>query len=229
VKRSARPISSPDDPLVCVTPVDGRGLFFSDVRTLEKFSIKGQHFDFFTFLGGGALAEQWSRTGAAVALIRLNPSDYHRYHAPCDSVVRAAHWHGTRVHDAQGSANWMGLPRLHENQRLIVELEAQLAPGVTLPVLFVAVGADRVGTCKFTSKVGAHLRKGYDEIGHFAFGGSTVLVLFPPGSIRFDDDLLDFTQRNIETKCLQGMHIGTFHLDAAKQLAAAHAPTDSPQ
>ena len=45
------------------------------------------------------------------------------------------------------------------------------------PVMVVAVGATVVGSIHFTAGVGTHLNKG-DELGFFAFGGSTVLTLF---------------------------------------------------
>ena len=44
-------------------------------------------------------------------------------------------------------------------------------------VMVVAVGATVVGSILFTKGVGATVSKG-EELGYFAFGGSTVLTLF---------------------------------------------------
>jgi len=45
--------------------------------------------------------------------------------------------------------------------------------------------------------------------GWFAFGGSTILLLFKPETIRFDNDLLRNTKRNTETLVRVRTHIGT--------------------
>lgn len=68
-------------------------------------------------------------------------------------------------------------------------------------VCFVAVGATMVGSIVFTKKTGDNIVKFYflcnlsqtirgDEVGYFAFGGSTVLLLFEKGKIKLDADLL---------------------------------------
>jgi phosphatidylserine decarboxylase len=44
-------------------------------------------------------------------------------------------------------------------------------------VIVVAVGATIVGSIRHTAPVGSTVAKG-DELGYFAFGGSTVLTLF---------------------------------------------------
>lgn len=62
-----------------------------------------------------------------------------------------------------------GLPLLHENERLVIEL-------VDSPVgdaLYIPIGACHVGSCNVTAEVGKKLTKGIDEVGHFAFGEST--------------------------------------------------------
>lgn len=45
---------------------------------------------------------------------------------------------------------------------------------------------------------GAQVRRG-DELGYFAYGGSTVVVLFPPGLVAFDDDLRKNSEVPVET------------------------------
>lgn len=50
--------------------------------------------------------------------------------------------------------------------------------------------ADRqVGSIVFTGEVGHTYDKG-DELGYFAFGGSTVIALFGPAALAIDSDLL---------------------------------------
>ncbi len=44
-----------------------------------------------------------------------------------------------------------------------------------------------------------------DEHGYFAFGGSTILVLFEPDRIVFDKDLVVNSEKPIEVLCLVGV------------------------
>lgn len=48
----------------------------------------------------------------------------------------------------------------------------------------------QVGSIVLTAQEGQRYEKG-DEMGYFAFGGSTTIALFQEGSIEFDSDLLE--------------------------------------
>lgn len=52
-----------------------------------------------------------------------------------------------------------------------------------------AVDVVQVGSIVFTAEVGDEYQKG-DELGYFAFGGSTVIVLFGADALAIDGDLL---------------------------------------
>lgn len=54
-----------------------------------------------------------------------------------------------------------------------------------LPVAFVAIGALLVGSIVWTNggQPGATVKRG-EELGYFAYGGSTIVALFPPGVIK---------------------------------------------
>src|SRR5271156_3201962 len=62
-----------------------------------------------------------------------------------------------------------------QNKRSILQLHTDHAKA---PVLIVAIGALLVGSIAWTVKEGDKVSKG-DELGYFAYGGSTVIVLFP--------------------------------------------------
>ena len=71
-------------------------------------------------------------------------------------------------------------------------------------VLYVSIGATMVGSIVITeSAVGSTMRKG-DEHGYFAFGGSTILVVFQPNRVLFDSDLLDTSSRASESLVRMG-------------------------
>ena len=46
------------------------------------------------------------------------------------------------------------------------------------------------------------------EKGYFKFGGSTLVLLFGRGRVRFDDDLVHNSAKDLETRVLFGSAIG---------------------
>lgn len=46
------------------------------------------------------------------------------------------------------------------------------------------------------------------QVGYFEFGGSTIVVLFPPGAVKFDEDLLANSNNSLETLVRMGTRIG---------------------
>src|SRR5687767_9272763 len=82
------------------------------------------------------------------------------------------------------------------------------------PFQFPALNHRRKTTCLTSSRIherwknpGAEIKKG-DEIGHFQFGGSSIIVAFQPGRIKFDQDLLDLSLQRIQVSVEVGMSLG---------------------
>ena len=71
-----------------------------------------------------------------------------------------------------------------ENKRVGVLIESETFGAVQ----FVAIGATSVGSIRFTVEQGSKVKKG-DELGYFAFGGSTVITLVPKGLLSLDGDV----------------------------------------
>ena len=95
IKPSKRPIAQQWDESTVVAPADARLITFQTVRTeantLNKFWIKGEQFTLPKLLdvedeSAEAIAE-WDR--AAMAIFRLAPQDYHRYHAPVSGRIKS--------------------------------------------------------------------------------------------------------------------------------------------
>lgn len=57
-------------------------------------------------------------------------------------------------------------------------------------------------------KEGAVIKKG-DEIGLFQFGGSSIIVAFEKGRIKFDEDLESVSRRRIMIDVEVGMSLGS--------------------
>jgi len=74
-------------------------------------------------------------------------------------------------------------------------------------VAYVAIGAMMVGSIVLTTQSGQSVER-MDEHGYFAFGGSTIVVLFEPNAIQFDEDLVRSSKEQIEMLVKVGMRIG---------------------
>lgn len=64
-----------------------------------------------------------------------------------------------------------------------------------------------VGSIKTTVEEGQEVKRG-EEFGYFAFGGSTIVVLFERGTVEWDEDLLVNGKASLETLVRVGMGIG---------------------
>lgn len=65
-------------------------------------------------------------------------------------------------------------------------------------------------TCRINEEwrePGAKIQKG-DEVGIFQFGGSSIIVAFEKGRIRFDDDLTMMSKKAIAVDVEVGMSLG---------------------
>ena len=73
-----------------------------------------------------------------------------------------------------------------------------------LPIAFVAIGALLVGSIKFTVEEGQQVKRG-EELGYFAYGGSTVVAVYPKGLVKFDEDLTANSRKKLETLMKVGL------------------------
>ena len=92
---------------------------------------------------------------------------------------------------------------LSQNKREITELQTSNFG----KVLFIEVGATFVGSIHHTFSPNEAYAKG-DEKGYFSFGGSSLILLFEPGRIQFDQDLIEASAGKLEVKALMGQSLG---------------------
>lgn len=100
-----------------------------------------------------------------------------------------------------------------ENSRAILPIESPIFG----TVMYIPIGATLVGSINFTIHEGQNVNKG-DELGYFAFGGSTVIVLFKRGTITFDSDILFNSRKPIETLVKMGYRIGAHPSSITEEL-----------
>jgi phosphatidylserine decarboxylase len=174
---------------------------FENIDKCDGFFIKGVKFDLREFLLDDALYEQFKQ--GSMAIIRLAPCDYHRFHFPFNCVPQGS----SSIDGTLYSVNPMALKQdigiLTRNKREKTLLQTKLFG----QVLYVEIGATCVGTIHQTFVPQEPYAKG-DEKGYFSFGGSCLVLLFEPRTIQFDQDLLEASLKHTETRCLMGQTLG---------------------
>ncbi|ACZ32726.1 phosphatidylserine decarboxylase [Chlamydia pneumoniae LPCoLN] len=199
LKPEARPIVGGKE--VFITPVDGRYLVYPNVSEFDKFIVKSKAFSLPKLLGDHELTKLYAH--GSIVFARLAPFDYHRFHFPCDCFpqkTRCVNGALFSVHPLAVKDNFI---LFCENKRTVTVLETEQFGNV----LYLEVGAMNVGSIVQTFSPNQTYPKG-DEKGFFAFGGSTVILLFLPNAIRFDNDLLKNSRMGFETRCLMGQSLG---------------------
>ncbi|MBU6383206.1 MAG: phosphatidylserine decarboxylase [Verrucomicrobia bacterium] len=197
LKPEARPIVK--DPRVLAMPADGRYLVYP---TFDRFVIKGQTFSLYEFLQSRADCSRYAE--GSMAIVRLCPSDYHRFHFPCDGVPTKARLINGSLFSVNPMALRKRLSILAENKRMITEIDTDHFG----TMLYIEIGATAVGTIRQTFLPARKVKKG-EEKGYFEFGGSCIVLLFEKHRIVFDADLLRNTEQGLETRANFGESLGT--------------------
>lgn len=202
LKPGARPIDSPDDKSVVVSAADSRLTVFDSIDSATKLWIKGKNFNLENLFKDKELADKFQ--GGSLAIFRLAPQDYHRFHSPVDGKVVSIKEIPGDYYTVNPMAVKTSLDVFTENKRVVTLINSPTVGDVA----FVSIGALMVGSINFTGadKVGNELVKG-GEVGYFAFGGSTNVVVFQKGKVVFDDDLLKNSNESLETLVRMGEHI----------------------
>lgn len=197
LKPQARPIAQSD----AVIPADGRFLFYQDIDACDGFVLKGEKFSLASLVGSESLAEKYQ--GGSMVLGRLNPTDYHRFHFPCDGTPSFPRMINGLLYSVNPIALKQNLSRFTKNKRCITTLETYHFG----KVLYLEVGATNVGSINQTYQPNVNYHKG-DEKGFFAFGGSALVLLFEKNRIIFDQDLCFNSEQHLETLCHMGQSLG---------------------
>ena len=140
---------------------------------------------------------------------RLAPQDHHRFHSPVDGVlgnvtdIPGQYYTGAYTMSTipcgiceltvcagvvnPQAVNEPGFDVFTDNKRSVLYMTHSQS---NAPVAFVAIGAMLVGSIVWTRKEGEDVKRG-EELGYFAYGGSTVVVVYPKGFVEFDEDLVE--------------------------------------
>lgn len=138
----------------------------------------------------------------AVAVFRLCPADYHRFHYPCDGRVVERREIAGVYHSVNPIALLRGANALAINKRVVTAIDSDAWGRLCL----VEVGAFGVGGIVATHQEGV-CRK-MDEKGYFEFGGSSLVLVLPAGRVSFSPDLVRHSAEGYETLVQAGQTIG---------------------
>ena len=197
LKPNARPIEEG-----LVSPGDGKMLAFENSNEIHNFFVKGRKFTLKEFLGSQQLADKYQN--AALIILRLAPNDYHRYHFPYEGIPSET----TKIKGDYLSVSPYALAAnftkvFCENKREFCTLTTQEKGDI----LIAPVGATMVGSIIETYTPNHPVKKGA-EMGYFAFGGSTIVLLVDQNKIKIDQDIIANTKNKIETFVKMGESIG---------------------
>jgi phosphatidylserine decarboxylase len=192
----ARPINTPDDPSIAVSPADAIVNFIiSDLTLTQKFNVKSRQLNVTELLNGSKHAPRFEG-GTAVSCV-LMPENYHRYHAPVTGeIVEGVEVKGiyfgvvdggnflNKFNVGQGTTDFSYFEDFHRAY-YIIETKDHGAVGV------VPVGLNTISSMTASLICGEStlvppggmplpVQKG-EELGHFAYGGSLVILLFQTG------------------------------------------------
>ncbi|MBN1915296.1 MAG: phosphatidylserine decarboxylase [Parachlamydiales bacterium] len=200
LKPSARPISQKKDAIIA--PADARYLVFPKINAVDGFYVKGAKFTIQELLQDKELAKKYESGSMVIA--RLAPTDYHRFHFPIDAVPAASWLINGYLYSVNPIAVKKNIKIFTENKRMITPLNAENWK----MIFMVEIGATNVGSIVQTYTSDYFYQKG-DEKGFFGLGGSTIILLFEEGEILLDPDLIEMSEKKIETKILMGDTIAT--------------------
>lgn len=198
LKPDARPFVPESDALSC--PADGKVLVFQQLQEGVGIPVKGAPAPLERLLDSEEEARPY-RHGSAL-VVRLAPYDYHRFHFPDSGNAGPARVIAGRYY----IVNPLGLARvpgaLWRNKRAVTGFDSDRFGRIA----YLEIGGFAVGSIVETYTPGP-VERGQEK-GYFQFGGSTLVLLFEPGTVLFDDDLQEDSGRGMEVHVRAGSRIG---------------------
>ncbi len=186
IKPSARPIASPHDPKVIVSPNDGNLVTIArDIRLQDKFWLKAEPFSLIDMLDRSEHTERF--VGGYVFQSFLSGANYHRWHAPIDGTIRSARVvNGLMFSEAESAGFDPNAGILSEgydatvNTRGLIFIESD-DPQIGM-VCVIPIGITEISSVQINVAVGARVKKG-EELGYFSYGGSSMAIVFQRSAI----------------------------------------------
>ena len=189
-----------DDEKVFCSPAVGKVMVFPKLDAETRIPVKGAYVDIVALMASEESARPYWGGGAMV--IRLAPYDYHRYHFPVEGISTLAEEILGRYYLVNPIALEVKPDLLAHNKRMVTYIETEHFGRV----MIMEVAGFAIGRIVQTFEPGSVLRG--QEKGYFQYGGSTLVLLFEPGQIIFDDDLVADSRAGVEVQVQTGTQLG---------------------
>jgi phosphatidylserine decarboxylase len=200
LRPETRPIAQGAGQICC--PSDGAISQLGDIQGQQIFQAKGHSYSLEELLGG---CEERARPfiGGRFVTTYLSPGDYHRVHMPLSGrLVEMTYIPGRLFSVAPDYTE--SIPRLFaRNERVVCIFQTETGSMAVILVGAIFVGSietvwageitpPRSKSIKVTSypadNNAMQLKKG-EELGRFNMGGSTTIILFGPGQVKWQSKL----------------------------------------
>lgn len=180
-----------------IAPADSKLLVY-DITEEARIKIKDSIYSVEELLQNKKLSEKYKN---GICLVyRLSVDDYHRYcYIDNGKNIDKMNIDG-KLHTVSSISNQYKIYK--ENQR---EYHVQLTENMG-EIIYMEVGALQVG--KIINAPIIDFQKGQEK-GYFEYGGSTIVILIQENRVEMDHDILEMSQKNMETKVKYGEKVGT--------------------
>jgi phosphatidylserine decarboxylase len=196
---SKRPIV--EDSSACIAPADGKVIAISKLEDSLSFVIKKHAFNLETFLNDRALSNRFQN--GSMIICRLCMADNHHFFYPDSGIHQSTSTTPGYYYAGGPYSNKKRIPFYSSNYRMMTRFSSDHFGDM----LISEVGAFTVGSIRQDNLVNERVCKGRHK-GWFELGGSTVVLLFLEGRIKFDDDIINNSGFGIETYIRMGDSVG---------------------
>ncbi len=176
LKPGVSPLAGKNNPSVLVSPADGslRQIYVEDLDA--NFKVKRDVINMRQVLNNSPYADKF--IGGKIVDLLLWFTDYHHFHAPVTGkIVDYGEYPGSYNYNFE-KINWYKQLAKHKRLFYIYQTE-EFGLVAMIPVGFWGVGSIR----SICSK-GDSVKKG-EEVGHFEYGGSSIILVFEPNAVEF--------------------------------------------
>ena len=184
-------------------PADGAISQLGDIQGTQIFQAKGHTYSLIELLGG---SEERARpfVGCRFATTYLSPGDYHRVHMPLSGHLMEMTYIPGRLFSVAPDYT-ESVPRLFaRNERVACVFKTEAGPMAVVLVGAIFVGSiETVWAGEITPPRGRGIKvtsytasdnviqlERSEEMGRFNMGGSTIIVLFGPGCVKWQSGLV---------------------------------------
>lgn len=194
IKDNRRSLICCDDDFI--SPADSKLLVYNISDDL-KLSIKGSIYTLDELVNN---EEDLSKYKNGLCLIfRLAIDDYHHYCYPDSGKLVKKKFIKGKLHTVRSISKNYKIYKLNQREYSILKTKN------FDEIIYIEVGAIMVGKIIDYDKI--KFNKG-EEKGYFKLGGSTVVILLKNNVVEIDDDILENSMKDIETKVLYREKIG---------------------